>query len=100
MRLLSLAMSMLGVLMHWYSGNLLAIAGTTLVLIALTWGGIQFPWGSAHVLAPLIIGAALLVVFLFYEKLVPREPAIPLDILANRTSLCGYVTLVTVSPCS
>ncbi|KAI0759699.1 iron permease [Trametes elegans] len=72
-------------------GNFLAIAGTTLVLIALTWGGIRFSWGSAHVLGPLIVGVILLGVFLAYEKLVPREPTLPLDVLANRTSFCGYL---------
>ncbi|KAH9902443.1 iron permease [Cubamyces lactineus] len=74
----------------WF-GAFLAIAGTTLVLVALTWGGIQFPWGSAHVLAPLIIGALLLVIFVLYEKFVAREPILPLDIMANRTSFCGYL---------
>ncbi|KAJ2998456.1 hypothetical protein NUW54_g7027 [Trametes sanguinea] len=72
-------------------GTFLAIAGTTLVLVALTWGGIQYPWGSAHVLAPLIIGSTLLGGFLLFEKFVPAEPTIPLDIMANRTSFCGYL---------
>ena len=71
------------------SGNLLIIAGTTLVLIALTWGGIQFSWGSAHVLAPLIIGAVILVAFFVYESTVPKEPTLPLDVMANRTGFSG-----------
>ncbi|EIW57867.1 Mfs1.1 [Trametes versicolor FP-101664 SS1] len=72
-------------------GNALIIAGTTLVLIAVTWGGIRFPWDSAHVLGPLITGAVLLLIFLVYERTVPSEPTFPLDVLANRTSLAGYV---------
>ncbi|OSC98516.1 iron permease [Trametes coccinea BRFM310] len=75
-----------------YVGNLIVIAGTTLALIALTWGGVQFPWGSAHVLAPLIIGGIFLVLFFVYETLVPREPTLPLDVLANRTSFSGYLS--------
>lgn len=70
-------------------GNALIIAGTTLVLIAVTWGGIRFPWDSAHVLGPLITGAILLLIFLVYERTVPSEPTFPLDVLANRTSLAG-----------
>jgi hypothetical protein len=30
-------------------------------------GGTQYAWGSAAVIAPLIIGIALLVFFMFYE---------------------------------
>ncbi|KAI8982712.1 iron permease [Trametes punicea] len=70
-------------------GNLIIIAGTTLALLALTWGGIRFPWSSAHVLAPLIIGLILILVFFIYENFVPKEPTTPLDILQNRTALSG-----------
>ncbi|KAI8969890.1 iron permease [Trametes punicea] len=73
-------------------GNLLIITGTTLALIGLTWGGISFPWGSAHVLAPLIIGAVLMACFFVFEYFVPREPTLPFDIMANRTSLSGYIS--------
>ncbi|KAI0636248.1 iron permease [Trametes polyzona] len=73
-------------------GNLTIIAGTTLALVALTWGGIQYPWSSAHVLAPLIIGGVFLVLFFLYEMLVPREPTLPFDVLANWTSFSGYLS--------
>ncbi|KAI9001454.1 iron permease [Trametes punicea] len=73
-------------------GNLLIITGTTLALIGLTWGGISFPWGSAHVLAPLIIGAVLMACFFVFEYFVPKEPTLPFDIMANRTSLSGYIS--------
>ncbi|CDO75065.1 hypothetical protein BN946_scf184605.g6 [Trametes cinnabarina] len=72
-------------------GNFFVITGTTLALIGLTWGGVSFPWGSAHVLGPLIIGAVFLVIFFVYEFTVPKEPTLPLDIMANRTSLSGYI---------
>ncbi|KAJ3004101.1 hypothetical protein NUW54_g4970 [Trametes sanguinea] len=72
----------------WF-GNGLIIAGTTLALVALTWGGIQFPWNSAHVLAPLIIGLVLIALFFVYEALVPTEPTTPLDILRHRSALSG-----------
>ncbi|KAI0763280.1 iron permease [Trametes elegans] len=72
-------------------GNLMIITGTTLALIALTWGGIQFPWDSAHVLAPLIIGGFAIAAFFLYETFVPQEPTLPFDVLANWTSLSGYL---------
>ena len=70
-------------------GNVIIMAGTTCALTALTWGGIQFPWDSAHVLGPLIVGFIFIGLFFVYEFLVPKEPSLPLDILSNRTSLGG-----------
>ncbi|KAI0656495.1 iron permease [Cubamyces menziesii] len=72
-------------------GNFIIIAGTTLALLALTWGGIRFPWGSAHVLAPLVLGGVLILTFFVYEYYVPIEPTTPLDILKNWTALSGNI---------
>ncbi|KAH9933607.1 iron permease [Epithele typhae] len=72
-------------------GNLIIIAGTTLALIGLTWGGIQFPWGDTHVLGALILGFILIFSFFLYETLVPKEPTIPLDVMKNRVAVSGYI---------
>ncbi|KAJ7444803.1 major facilitator superfamily domain-containing protein [Mycena galericulata] len=71
-------------------GNCLAIVGTTLAILGLTWAG-TYPWISTHVLGTLIPGVLILVLFFFYEARFPKEPTIPFDILANRTSAFGYV---------
>ncbi|KAI0667888.1 iron permease [Trametes maxima] len=73
-------------------GNFMIIAGTTLALVALTWGGIQFSWDSAHVLAPLIIGGIFIAGFFLYEMFGPKDPTLPFDVLSNRTSLSGYLS--------
>ncbi|OBZ72796.1 putative transporter C3H1.06c [Grifola frondosa] len=73
----------------WF-GNLIVIAGTTLAIIGLTWGGIHYPWDSVHVLAPLIIGLFLICIFFIYERKIPSEPTIPWEVVNNRTSLGGY----------
>ena len=73
------------------SGNLIVIAGTTLAIIGLTWGGTRYPWDSAHVLAPLIIGLVLLGLFVVYEAYVPKVPTIPFRTLNNSTTISGYV---------
>ncbi|KDR69579.1 hypothetical protein GALMADRAFT_77246 [Galerina marginata CBS 339.88] len=74
----------------WF-GNLIVIAGTTLAVIGLSWGGTTHPWDSAAVLVPLIVGLALVVVFIIYEAKVPREPTIPWEVISNRTSFSGYL---------
>lgn len=56
------------------SGNILIVAATTSTIIRLTWDGIQFPWGSAHVLVPVILGMLGLVGFLVYEGRYAKYP--------------------------
>ncbi|TCD68656.1 hypothetical protein EIP91_010177 [Steccherinum ochraceum] len=72
-------------------GNVLVISATTGLAIALSWGGVVYPWTSARVLAPLCISAALLVAWLVYESYFAAIPAIPL--VANRTTFSGYIQI-------
>ena len=44
------------------------IGSAVSVLIAMTWGGIEFPWNSAHVLTPLVVGGIGMLSFFAYEK--------------------------------
>ena len=45
-------------------------------MIALTWGGIQYPWSSARVLSSLVVGLIGLCVFVIYELYVCRPPVV------------------------
>ena len=58
------------------SGNTIIVAATTCIVLALTWGGVTFPWNSAQVLVPLILGIILLPVFFIYEAKVPKTPLV------------------------
>lgn len=60
-----------------YIGGLLSISGMIVFLAGLQWGGYQYPWTSAHVIAPLIIGAALLAGFCFWEMYGAKHPMFP-----------------------
>ena len=75
------------------SGNVIIIAGTTLALIGLTWGGVAYKWTSAHTLATMIIGLVLMGAFFVYEWLVPQDPSIPWEVVGNRTTVSAYVLL-------
>ncbi|WVQ97393.1 hypothetical protein IAU59_004505 [Kwoniella sp. CBS 9459] len=66
-----------------YYGSLLTLAWASLILIALSWGGSQYAWDSAGVLAPLIIGFAILGVFLFVEAKVVSLPLVPMRIFRD-----------------
>ncbi|KAK0890200.1 hypothetical protein LTR57_025187 [Friedmanniomyces endolithicus] len=48
-----------------------------LFMMGMQWGGYQYPWGSAHVLAPLIIGVVLLVGFFLWEAKFAKHPMFP-----------------------
>ncbi|KAF7313378.1 MFS domain-containing protein [Mycena chlorophos] len=72
-------------------GNFLVICGAGLAIVGLAWAGIRYPWNSAQTLAPLIIGFVILFFFGVYEYYVPKYPAIPLDVIGNRTSLGGLL---------
>lgn len=61
-----------------FVGGLLSISGMIVFLAGLEWGGYQYPWHSAHVLAPLIIGGFLLfVAFPVWEVKFAKHPMFP-----------------------
>ncbi|KAK7736131.1 hypothetical protein SLS53_007158 [Cytospora paraplurivora] len=84
-------------------GNLLIVAGTTIMLVALSYAGNPYPWGSWHTLVPLVIGLALLGVLGAWESLslwasryswstplvkwAPPEPVMPPRLFASATSV-------------
>ncbi|KIP03761.1 hypothetical protein PHLGIDRAFT_77024 [Phlebiopsis gigantea 11061_1 CR5-6] len=76
--------------MDWM-GNFLIIASSSSTVIGLTWGGVKFPWTSAHVLVPLIVGLLGLVGSMVYEATFARVPLVPIALISNRTSLSGYI---------
>ncbi|KAJ7604542.1 major facilitator superfamily domain-containing protein [Roridomyces roridus] len=73
-------------------GSFIIFLGTAFAILGLTWAGIRYPWSSAQVLCPLIMGLFLLVAAGFYEANVPTLPTIPPDIVGNWTSLLGLLT--------
>lgn len=61
-----------------FVGGALSICGMILFLAGLQWGGYQYPWSSAHVLAPLIIGAFFLfILFPIWEIKFAKFPMFP-----------------------
>lgn len=61
-----------------FVGGALSIVGMILFLAGLQWGGYQYKWSSAHVLAPLILGAILLfIAFPIWETKFAKFPMFP-----------------------
>ena len=60
-----------------YVGSLLTIISSILLLMALNWGGVTYPWVSAQVLVPLFLGLLVLVLFLVWEAKFTALPIMP-----------------------
>lgn len=73
-----------------YTGNLILIGSTVAILYALTYGGTTYPWSSGRVIAPLIIGLAGFVLFMWYETKV-SEPVVPPELFKSRTAVIIFV---------
>jgi hypothetical protein len=69
------------------SGNFLVMASTCSCVIALTWAGVTYPWNSARVLLPLIVGVTGLFTFMVYEAKLARHP-----IVCDTMLLPGHMT--------
>ncbi|CCL98538.1 uncharacterized protein FIBRA_00537 [Fibroporia radiculosa] len=80
-------------------GNAIVMASATSIVIGLTWGGVEYPWKSIRVIAPLCIGFVGLGIFWLYEGLFAKHPLVPFYLTRNRTSLSGYVQTTLVSIC-
>nr|WP_114945717.1 MDR family MFS transporter [Microvirga calopogonii] len=63
-------------------GALLLVAATVALLLALSWGGLRYPWASLPILGLFAASAALWVLFAVRMRLAP-EPLIPPGVLHN-----------------
>ncbi len=67
----------------WLGATLL-VAGVSALLLALSWGGNEYPWGSATIIGLFVTGAVLGVLFLLQEARV-AEPILPLKLFRRPT---------------
>jgi hypothetical protein len=49
-------------------GAPLFLGGLVVLLIGISWGGVIYPWKSAHVIGMMVGGFGILVVFALYGK--------------------------------
>ncbi len=67
-----------------WAGAALMVAAALAVMLAMTWGGIRYPWISWPVLS-LIVGSAVLWLLFAWRIATAAEPFIPLAVLSDRT---------------
>ncbi|KAK7222224.1 hypothetical protein V2G26_010227 [Clonostachys chloroleuca] len=76
-----------------FTGILLALAGTTSLMLGLTWGGGEYPWDSAAVLASLLAGLAVCVAFVLWQWKGASYPLMPVDIFRSRMTAGACITM-------
>ncbi|MFG1661013.1 MDR family MFS transporter [Micromonospora chersina] len=67
----------------WVGAGLL-VAGVSCLLLALSWGGNEYAWGSGVIIGLLVAGAVLGVLFVLQEARV-KEPILPLRLFRSPT---------------
>lgn len=70
----------------------LLIAATSLLMLALNWGGSTYPWASAEILS-LLAGAAVGFIALGVRLAKATEPLISLEVLGNPVILLGTLSM-------
>jgi EmrB/QacA subfamily drug resistance transporter len=78
-----------------YLGTALLTASVTPLLLALTWGGDQYAWGSTQVVGLLVGGGILLVAFLVWEGRA-ADPILPLRLFRNRVVSVSTASMFVV----
>ena len=73
----------------WW-GSVTLLIGVIPVLLALSLGGNEFPWGSWEVIGLFAFGAAGIALFIWVETRAP-EPILPFDLFRNRTFVTGDI---------
>ncbi len=68
-----------------YVGTILFTGGMVVFLLGISWGGNQYPWKSAAVIASIIIGILTLAAFFIWELFAPlKEPLVRMHLFKNR----------------
>ncbi|KAL6248800.1 hypothetical protein RBB50_003863 [Rhinocladiella similis] len=81
-----------------YGGIFLFTTGTTLFLLGLGWGGTTYPWASAHVLAPLIIGILLFIGTFFWDFYGPvKRPIFPYRLFKKFREFTSLLVVIFVT---
>ncbi|MEU8425361.1 MDR family MFS transporter [Micromonospora sp. NPDC048835] len=78
----------------WLGAGLL-VAGVSALLLALSWGGNEYAWGSGVIITLFVVGAVLGVLFVLQEARV-AEPILPLRLFKSATFALANSALLII----
>ena len=76
-------------------GGFLFMASTTGFLVSITWGSVQYPWDSWHVLVPLFVSLAGILATLAWEKYAATQSFIKLLVFQKGSAGAAYICGLT-----
>ncbi|OBZ74403.1 putative MFS-type transporter C16A3.17c [Grifola frondosa] len=82
-----------------FGGIIVITIAVVCLCISLSWGGTEYPWNSAVVIALLVVGGVCIPIYVVYEIYVPRFPVVPLGMfrIRNVTASTGNYFFSTMS---
>ncbi|KAF9175172.1 hypothetical protein BGX21_007707 [Mortierella sp. AD011] len=75
-----------------FLGSFTIVIGIICVLLSTNWGGNEYGWGSAQVVAPYCVGALFLAAFLYAEAFIAVEPILPFRLFRNQSVCATFAT--------
>ncbi len=88
--------------LDWTGGAFMVLAALALML-AMSWGGIRYPWMSSPIIS-LIVGSAVLWLLFARRIATAAEPLVPLGVLRDRTVagivIAGFFSIGTITALS
>ncbi|GAC1326639.1 MAG: multidrug efflux MFS transporter MdtP [Chloroflexota bacterium] len=79
-----------------YLGALTLILGVVPLLLALSWGGTEYAWGSIQIIGLFVFSIVMLGAFLLVEQRA-AEPIIPLSLFGNRVVATSVLALMLMA---
>ncbi|OHF01840.1 multidrug resistance protein fnx1 [Colletotrichum orchidophilum] len=76
-----------------FVGSFLALAGTTVLMLGLTWGGGDHPWDSAYVISTLVVGFFVCIGFTCWQWKGAKFPLVPLHIFRSKIVNGACITM-------
>ena len=75
-----------------YAGMVTLILAVVPILLALSWGGVQYAWVSPQVIGLFVFGSVMAVLFVFIESR-SDSPIMPLEIYTNRMVAVSLIVI-------
>ncbi|KAI0172776.1 major facilitator superfamily domain-containing protein [Hypoxylon sp. FL1284] len=73
-----------------WSGSILIVSGTLMVLLGLDFGGASYSWASPTVICLIVFGVLVVSLFVLNEWKVAKNPIVPLRLFSSLSSVAAY----------
>lgn len=77
-------------------GTTFLIPGVVCLLLALQWGGLEYAWNNARIIALLVLGILLMLGFILVQIFMPKTATIAPRIFKQRSVLAGFWATICI----